>query len=168
MVVGSGVQINDSNGTIASFTNSGQILAVVGTTTSAANLRRNSNITALQIVSSDRRVKQSVEPISSGLSIISQLNPVTFNSKVDSTDKLFSGFIAQDVANVLPMAQYTVVEEVPDHVPNIDGAEALGFDENPMLTINHVELIPYLTKAIQELSEKNAQLEARLAALEGN
>jgi hypothetical protein len=87
---------------------------------------------------------------------------------VDSTDKLFSGFIAQDVANVLPMDQYTVVEEVPDHIPNIDDAETMEFDVNPMLTINHVELIPYLTKAIQELSAKNSELEARLQALEGN
>jgi hypothetical protein len=168
LVVGSGIQLNDSNGTIASFTNSGQLLTVVGTTTSAANMRRPSAIAAIQIVSSDSRVKHSVEPITSGLSVVSQLSPVTFNSKVDDTDKLFSGFLAQDVANVLPIEQYTVVEEVPNVLPAVEGAEELGFDVNPMLTLNHIELIPYLTKAIQELSEKNAQLEARLEALEGN
>ncbi len=167
LVVGSGVQLNDSNGTVASFTNSGQLLTFVGTTTSAANMRRQDYRTAIQVVSSDRRIKDSIEEIASGLDIVSQLRPVTFNSKVDETDKLFSGFLAQDVANVLPISEYTVVQENPDMIPNMEGAESLGFDIDPLLTLNHTELIPYLTKAIQELSEKNAALEARLSALEG-
>lgn len=168
MTVGSGIQLNDSNGTVASFTNSGQLLAIVGTTTSAANMRRNDNRTAIQVVSSDRRVKDSITPINEGLSVVSQLQPVTFNSKVDETDKLFSGFLAQDVANVFPISEFTVVDENLDMIPNMEGAESLGFDSEPLLSLNHTELIPYLTKAIQELSEKNAQLEARLEALEGN
>jgi hypothetical protein len=131
-------------------------------------MRRADNRTAIAVVSSDRRVKDSITPISQGLSVVSQLQPVTFNSRVDETDKLFSGFIAQDVANVLPISDFTVVEQNLDMIPSMEGADSLGFETDPLLSLNHTELIPYLTKAIQELSEKNAQLEARLEALEGN
>lgn len=168
IIVGGGVQLNDSNGTIASFTNSGQILSAVGSSTLSANMRHRGQTLSIAVTSSDSRLKDSIAQISNGLSLVSQLNPVTFNSKVDETDKIVSGFLAQDVANVLPVSEYTVVEEIENTIPDVEGVETMGFDENPMLSINHVELIPYLTKAIQELSEKNAELEARLEALEGN
>ena len=168
VIVGSGVQLNDSNGTIASFTNSGQILTAVGSSTLSANMRHRGQTLSIAVTSSDSRLKDSITQISNGLSLVTQLNPVTFNSKVDETDKIVSGFLAQDVANVLPISEYTVVEEIENTIPDVEGVETMGFDENPMLSLNHVELIPYLTKAIQELSEKNSNLEARLEALEGN
>lgn len=168
MRVGGGVTMGSGTTTTTSVSSSGLALLVAPATTFAANLRRPDPGNVIQVVSSDVRIKENVFTITDGLSVVANLSPVTFNSKVDDTDKLVSGFLAQDVANVLPSNSYTVVSEANGIVPDYEGVDASDFEANPLLTLNHIELIPYLTRAIQELSEKNAQLEARIATLEGN
>ena len=166
--VGGAVFMGSGGTTSTSINSSGLTLLVAPTTTFSANLRRPDAGNVIQVVSSDVRIKENVFTITDGLSVVANLSPVTFNSKVDNTDKLVSGFLAQDVANVLPSNSYTVVSEAEGIIPDYDGVDAADFEANPLLTLNHIELIPYLTRAIQELSEKNSQLEARIATLEGN
>lgn len=168
MNVGGGVTMGSGTTTATSVNSSGLTLLVAPTTTFAANLRRPDAGNVIQVVSSDVRIKENVFTITDGINVISQLNPVTFNSKVDDTDKVVSGFLAQDVANVFPSNSYTVVTEVEGTIPPLENVESLDFENNPLLSLNHVELIPYLTKAIQELVQKNSELEARIATLEGN
>ena len=168
MTVGGGVTMGSGSTTATSVNSSGLTLLVAPTTTFSANLRRPDAGNVIQVVSSDVRIKENVFTITDGINVVSQLNPVTFNSRVDDTDKLVSGFLAQDVANVFPSNSYTVVTEVEGTIPPLENVESLDFENNPLLSLNHVELIPYLTKAIQELVQKNSELEARIATLEGN
>ena len=118
---------------------------------------------ALNTNTSDRRVKENIVTIADGLDIVNQLNPVTFDSLIDDTDKRIPGFIAQEVEEVSWNEDIEVVSHITGAVVDIDIDET----EGPLKTFNYDTLIPYLTKAIQELSAKNDVLEARLAVLEG-
>lgn len=83
---------------------------------------------------SDRRLKENIQPLSvSALDAILKLKPSTFNWK--KTGAHGTGFIAQDVQEVLPEA---VAES----------------DITGDLTLNDAYFTPYLVKGVQELSEK--------------
>lgn len=161
--LGGGFQAGTGGTTGISVTSSGVIIPTMASSTSAANMRWAGSTSFLAVSSSDRRIKENITNISDGLSVVNNLIPVTFNSKVDNTDKLVSGFIAQDVDNVLPMSTYTVVEE-NNIVPEYDGVNPDEYAESPLLSLNHIELLPYLTKAIQELTAKVDELQARIDA----
>ena len=176
-MTGSGTEVRLSTNTINIRTSgisrltaidSGVVLGTAPTTAAAANLRRPSGSEVLAVFSSDLRIKENVVPISEGLSVINNLNPVTFNSRVDNTDKMFSGFLAQEVQNIFSSTNFTVVTEEPGIVPDTADADPEDFAANPLLSINHVELIAYLTKAIQELDQKNKELESRIQGLESS
>ena len=90
---------------------------------------------------SDRSLKTNVKPIASGLDMVDQLNPVTFNWDVEENNQPSAGFIAQEVEEVLP-----------DLVRGEEGEK----------TIKTAGIVGYLAKAVQELSEKVKELEAKL------
>ena len=53
-------------------------------------------------------------------------------------------------------------------LPVIDNAPAvIEMTEKDEVLVDQTKLIPLLTKALQEVMQKNEDLEARLAALEG-
>jgi hypothetical protein len=121
---------------------------------------------------SDRRLKKNIVSVKTGLASILSLNPISFNYKEKDTElkpdrkekknkgknmkdfperqakflekrkarseKLHYGFIAQEVQEVLP----ELVQKNKD---------------NDMLNLNTTEVIPFLVKAVQELS---AEVEA--------
>jgi len=112
---------------------------------------------------SDARVKTQVSDIDSALDKINLLNPVTFNWVNDVANTIQTpGLIAQDVANVFPEDEVFIVYRQDD--PNAEG----DFVDDPMRSMEYINLVPYLIKAVQELSAKNDQLQARLDALESN
>lgn len=88
---------------------------------------------------SDERLKDNIKPSEvNALEIMNRLNPVSFDWKTDgSHEKL--GYIAQEV------------ESVEKNFVNIIG--------NDTLAIKYTKIIPYLIKAIQELSDKVDSLE---------
>jgi hypothetical protein len=96
--------------------------------------------------SSDIRVKENWKDLNNALGIIKNWRTGTFNYIEQPLDRKAVGLIAQDVITTLP--------EVVDQA----NSDELG--------IRYTEVIPVLVKAIQELSAKNEELEARLAALE--
>jgi len=100
---------------------------------------------------SDANIKEDIAPISSSLNIVKQLNPVTFKYKEDwSKDRSTqTGFIAQELQNVLQDEVYL---------------EGIVNDSGQYLNVAYQNLIPILTKAIQELSAKVEALEAQLAS----
>jgi len=111
---------------------------------------------------SDERIKDDIAPIDSGLDVVEKLNPVTYRYKEDwSKDQSTqTGFIAQELLVALEGKNYV------DGVVQQGGAE--GY-----YSVAYQNIIPILTKAIQELNAKietleaqNAAFEARLAALE--
>jgi len=107
---------------------------------------------------SDERLKENVNRIDSGLDIIEDLSPVTFD--YIEGEKQQAGFVAQEVRDVLP----DIVTEGPD-----------GY-----LGMKTSSIIPYLVKAVQDqqgqleskqseintLRAQNAEIMSRLEALE--
>jgi hypothetical protein len=100
---------------------------------------------------SDRRFKQDVRPYTDdALNIVSELAPVTFFWKQARDAGMRGrqiGFIAQDVRPLLP--------------------EAVVASDNPdgLLGLNYDSLMPVLTKALQELTVENDNLQNRLTTL---
>lgn len=103
---------------------------------------------------SDERIKKEITPIANCLSLVGQLNPVTFKYKESwtSDQRVQSGFIAQELKATLANENYL---------------EGLVNEEGQFLSVAYQNLIPVLTKAIQELNAKVEALEARVEELEG-
>ena len=97
------------------------------------------------ITSSDYRLKENIQPMHNALSIVAQLNPVTYIWKSDGSDG--QGFIAHELQAV-----------VPDCV--VGEKDAVDAEGNPVYQgIDTSFLVATLTAAIQELT-------ARITALE--
>ena len=121
--------------------------------TSSPALIYNTTTGEISYNSSDRRLKNNIQPMSRGLERVLQLRPVTFDHKNALSDAQYAslnrmGFIAQEVQEVFP-----------DLVIPIPGPDAL-------LTIATHDMIPAMVKAIQELSGKVDALERQNAALQ--
>ena len=95
---------------------------------------------------SSRKVKKNIKPIEDAEKIL-ELQAVSFDYKDESlgTDK--RGFIAEDVAEVLPNL---VTPETEEH----------------NATLDYLEMIPYLQAVIKDQESRIQELERRLAALE--
>lgn len=103
---------------------------------------------------SDERLKENIADIDSCLDVVNSLRPVTFNYKKDySKDQnVQPGFIAQELQESLSGKNY------------LDGVVQKG---PRYLNVAYQNLIPVLTKAIQEQQEQISQLRAELDALKG-
>ena len=103
-------------------------------------------------IPSDERLKENIESIQSdAISLINQLNPVSFDFK-DPISKYHEGqqlgFIAQEISEVIPQSVYTEDDEI-----------------NTMM-LKPETVIPVLTKAIQELTETVETLKKKVEDLE--
>jgi hypothetical protein len=115
----------------------------VGGGTFSSNLNITSNGT-LTTGTSDEKFKYNVKPLNYGLSTILQLKPVNFQWIEGEEEDL--GFIAQDVAEIIP--------------------EAVNTNWNSDLLMRYESIIPILTKAIQEQQALIKALEQRIINLE--
>lgn len=110
----------------------------------------NPTTSEIQYSASDARLKNNIQPLTSGLDEIMRLQPVSFNFKESLESSNYNGhnigFIAQQVKEVIPEA----VTENPDS----------------LLAINTTTMIPVLVKAIQELKEENQLLSAKIEQLQ--
>lgn len=103
--------------------------------------------------SSDYRLKQNIVPLIDAAARVQALKPSRFNFIADPA-RTFDGFIAHEVAAVVPEAVHGEKDAVND-----DGSiKPQGID--------HSKLVPLLTAALQEALTKITALEARLTALE--
>ena len=105
------------------------------------------NITSdgtLTTETSDEKYKYNILPINYGLNTILQLKPVNFQWIKGEEQDL--GFIAQDVAEIIP--------------------EAVDTNWNSDLLMRYESIIPILTKAIQEQNALIKALEQRILILE--
>jgi len=109
------------------------------------NINATGEITALS--SSDTRLKQNIKELPNGLDVISRLRPVSFNWNKEAVklnsrkdiDSFNTGLIAQEVEGVTP--------------------EIVGSIYNKYKGVDYVKLIPYLIKAVQELSAELSLLQ---------
>lgn len=100
---------------------------------------------------SDSRLKKDIsDSTTNALDVINKIRHRSFTWKKNGF-KAENGYIAQELRNVIPTAVHPVEQG--------DGTE--------LLQVSTSEIVPYLSKAIQELSAKVDALEARLAELEG-
>ena len=107
---------------------------------------------------SDYRLKENVDYTWDATTRLKQLKPCRFNWIEDDTDTLVDGFLAHEVANVVPEAvvgekdaTYTESEALEN--PNTQEGDA------KIQMIDNSKLVPLLVKTIQEL-------EARITTLE--
>jgi hypothetical protein len=126
-------------------------LHVVGngrfTAVGAGTFSNNLNITStgvLTTATSDEKFKYNIRPINYGLETLLQLKPVNFQWIDGEEEDL--GFIAQDVAEIIP--------------------EAINTNWNSDLLMRYESIIPILTKAIQEQQALIKALEQRIINLE--
>ena len=142
----------DSTGNVGIGTTSpSEKLHVVGngrfTAVGAGTFANNLNITSdgtLTTATSDEKYKYNILPINYGLNTILQLKPVNFQWVEGEEQDL--GFIAQDVADIIP--------------------EAVNTNWNSDLLMRYESIIPILTKAIQEQQALIKALEQRIINLE--
>ena len=104
---------------------------------------------------SDERLKDNIQTLNDGLAVVSQLRPVTFQYKPEHSkdQSVQPGFIAQELQQTMAGKDY------------VDGVVKSGPE---YLNVAYQNLIPILTKAIQEQQALITDLTARVALLEGN
>jgi hypothetical protein len=92
---------------------------------------------------SDQNLKENIQPMIGGTSIVNQLNPVSFEWKsgVGGTGTKY-GFIAQEVQVVIP--------------------DIVSTDQSGTVGIDTVSIIPFLVKSIKEQQETIEQLRAEI------
>jgi len=100
---------------------------------------------------SDEMLKENIEEYDGGLSIINQLSPKQYNYKLNEYGHLGLpegsqlGFVAQDIAEILPELTQTVISP-----PQID---SLGVETAPSVeftAMSYTGLIPILVSAVKE------------------
>ena len=113
------------------------------------SVQGNGNFTGELTASSDARFKQNITPIDNGLDMIRSLNPVSYEFKKEEfaemqfSDEIRYGLIAQEVESLLP------------ELVSKSGKEEYR-------SLNYIDLIPFLIKAIQEQQIKIEELEKNL------
>ena len=102
---------------------------------------------------SDERIKENITPLDTGLDVVAKLNPVTYTYKEDwSRDQsIQTGFIAQDLLVALEGKNY------------VDG---IVNQSSEYMSVAYQNIIPILTKAIQEQQTIINDLKARVETLE--
>lgn len=146
-------------------------LASGGTTNYAMYCSGNGVYTGTWSSSSDAKLKQNISNLSPGLAAVMKLRPTEYEFQANNPEfksmnlatGLHYGFIAQELEQVLPgLVQQNVhtSPENPDH-------------KIEYKSVNYTEMIPVLTKAIQEqqnlieeLRKRNEALENRVKQLE--
>jgi hypothetical protein len=130
-------------------------LGMLGTTANSyrIDVPNNSNINIGRIRAtgyatwSSRRFKENIKQINTGLDIVMQLKPSTFNWKPENGGVEDASFIAEELQEVLPLAVFC------------------GDDGQPS-SIDATRIIPYLVSAVQTQQSTIKALTKRIEALE--
>jgi len=126
-------------------TNPANLLEVNGSILSSGNITAYGTLGT----SSDIKLKTNIRTLDKSLNIINKINPVNFTWKnnldvaLDNHNKEDVGFIAQEIEEIIPFA--------------VSSYKSLTTD-NIYKSIKHDKIIPYLIKAVQELSEEIEKL----------
>ncbi|MGY8867963.1 MAG: tail fiber domain-containing protein, partial [Methylophagaceae bacterium] len=105
-------------------------------------------------VTSDYRLKEKIVPLTDSLDRLGQLNVYKFNWIDKPNEEPVDGFIAHEVAEVIPEAVVGVKDEIgPDGKPEYQG-------------LDQAKIVPLLTAALQQAIDKIEALEVRINKLE--
>ncbi|WP_400078140.1 tail fiber domain-containing protein [Winogradskyella sp. R77965] len=97
-------------------------------------------------ITSDAKWKENIRALPYGLDLVSQLKPVDYVRKNNNAKTREIGFVAQDVENLLTKIGYS-------------DQGLLSKDDSGNLSLRYNDLIPLLTKAIQDLTARIEMLE---------
>lgn len=112
---------------------------------------------------SDVSLKRNISSLNNSIDVVKRLRPVSYNMRTSVdvnapySDQLSFGFIAQEMAEVLPELVTTFIH--PGDVKK-DG------DEQNLMAISYDGLIPVLTSCIQEQQKKIEDLEQQLLLMQ--
>ena len=115
---------------------------------------------------SDRRLKDNIQESSLGLDFINSLNPVSYKMKVGKREVAPDGTVTE-IPGVRTHYGF-IAQEVEDVVNSSAGGDFAGWimanpdDEDSAQSLNYMEFISPIVKAIQELSSRIEALEAQL------
>ena len=98
---------------------------------------------------SDIRLKQDIEPLEATDKLM-QMNPVSYSWKADPDGLRSMGFIAQEMADVMPEAVST------------------GDDDDAMMSMDYGRITPILVSALQDAHRKIDELATEIAELKAN
>lgn len=140
-----------------------------GTTNYAIYCAGNGVYTGTWSSSSDARLKTDIQNLNQGLDVVMKLRPTSYLYRTnDSKYKTMAlpvgthfGFIAQELENVLPSLVSNNVHQTPSGSTGSQ-SEAIDFK-----AVNYTELIPILTKAIQEQQAQIELLKQEVSKLKG-
>ena len=135
----------------------------------------NAHIQVDWTVASDKRDKTDVEPVKMGLDFVKELEPVTYrwdkrskyvdesDDTVDLNDVVHDGTHKEDWSDIGFLAQdVKVLEEKYGHkITDKTNLTTNLSEDGKQYGIQYSKFVPILVKAIQELSEKVAALEAK-------
>ncbi len=128
--------------------------------------------------SSDYRLKENLVDLTGASARVNQLNPLRFNWITDETNTAIDGFLAHEVATVVPEAingtkdamrdeEYEVTPAVLDDDGNVTTEAVMGTRSVPDYQgIDQSKLVPLLTAALQEALAEIESLKTRVQALE--
>jgi trimeric autotransporter adhesin len=139
--------------------------AASGATNYAGYFNGDVHITGVLTNPSDRKLKSDVKGMTSALSLIGALKPVTYYynkemvAKLNLDSKLQYGFVAQEIEAILPQLvknEKSPVYEITTTTNEIGSViSTKTIVENvEYKAVNYIGLIPVLTKAIQEQQEQ--------------
>ena len=123
---------------------------------------------------SDSRLKRDIKPIQNALSIIGQIDPVSYYYNTEKypgigldPDRQSYGFIAQDLEKVLPeLVKDKLLDLSANQPKTADLADERQTDV--FKVVNYSLLIPILTEAIKEQQAVIESLKSRIEVLENN
>ncbi len=150
-----------TTGTMTSTQRLGQVgFSALGSTTSAVHRASGGNNRYLfGPAASDERLKKDIVELENSLDLINNLRPVKFRFKSEEDGPVSYGLIAQEVQPF-----FDDNDNVVNSYPVVEDDE----DQEEYLSIEYEALIAPLIGAIKELTQKNLELEARLANLENS
>jgi|19_taG_2_1085344.scaffolds.fasta_scaffold51299_2 hypothetical protein len=100
---------------------------------------------------SDYRLKENVADLTDAVDIVEQLRPVAFTFIRDDEHRVHHGFLAHEVADLVPHA----VSGEKDRMQTVDGVDVA---HHQMIDLS--KFVPVLVAAVRELSARVAALEA--------
>ncbi|WP_421775540.1 tail fiber domain-containing protein [Gracilimonas sp.] len=169
-----GVNFRSTDGTELSINAHG----INGNTNVNGNLHVDGDITYTGSSSqtSDRNLKENIQPLQNGLNTIMKLNPTTYNFRGNGEYKglklssgLHYGLIAQEVEKVLPSLVKNNLHTYNEIKGEGSGPDATSETEIKKTmeykTMNYTELIPVLIKGMQEQQAEIERLKKQLKEL---
>ena len=134
------------------------------TTDTVGNVGKDASCTLVAGQSSDERLKNiSSSPFPYGLTEVNALSPIKYTFKKDKKKRSHIGFGAQTTQSIIPESVKVTESCVDGYDRDYDEdgkrIQVARSDDRSKMSMEYVQIIPVLVKAIQELSAKVEALE---------